>query len=66
MNYKAPSPFSYEITKPAKFRAGVFPASKPDSGIIGAGRPIPLVLNYVCNLFGARTAFCSVFVDCLM
>lgn len=44
----------------------IYIASKSSSGIICAGRPILLVLNYIRILFGARTAFCSAFVNCLM
>lgn len=49
-SYKAPSWFSYEITKPDKFRAAVFRTSKLTSGIICAGSPIPLVLNVLFHL----------------
>lgn len=65
-SYKAPSWFRYEIAKPDKFRAAVFRTSKLTSGIICAGSPIPLVLNYVCNLFGATIVFCYVSVVCLI
>jgi len=34
--------------------------------LVQSALEVPLVLKFVCNLFGVRTAFYSVFVNCLI